>query len=153
MTMSEFDSISDPVIKRSIGVESAPITYVVGTSDIIDFTDAVGDLNEIYRERKLAKHRGLNNIVAPPTFLRTLKGNCSENNPEHLGTHLLDGGSEWDYFEPILPGDNISVVDKLLNVLEKKGKLGKMFIWTREFKFTNQHSKVVAIHKWTRITY
>ncbi|PZC51191.1 MAG: N-terminal half of MaoC dehydratase [Chloroflexi bacterium] len=151
--MSEFDSISDSVIKRSIGVESAPITYVVGTSDIIDFTDAVGDFNEIYRERNLAKRRGLNNIVAPPTFLRTLKGSRSENNPEHLGAHLLDGGSEWNYFEPILAGDNITVVDKLLDVLEKTGKLGKMLIWTREFKYTNQHSKVVAIHKWTRITY
>ena len=151
--MSKFDSISNAVIKRSIGVESSPITYGVGASDITDFTDAVGDYNEIYRDRKLAKRRGLNNIVAPPTFLRTLKGDSSENNPEHLEAHLLDGGSEWDYFEPILPGDNITVVDKLLNVLERKGKLGAMFIWTREFKYTNQHSKVVAIHKWTRITY
>lgn len=151
--MNEFEAISDPRFKRFIGLESEPISYVIRVSDIKNFTETVGDFNEIYRDRVLAKRHGLNNIIAPPTFLRTLKSRCSENNPEHLEDHLLDGGSEWEYLEPVQSGDKITVVDKLITVSEKFGKLGHMFIWTREFKYTNQHSKVVATHKWTRITY
>lgn len=151
--MNELNPTSHARINRFIGIESHPISYVISASDIKGFTQAVEDFNDTYRDREFAKRHGLNDIVAPPTFLRTLKSHGSEKNPEHIGDHLLDGGSEWEYFEPILPGDNITVVDKLINVSEKVGKLGQMFIWTREFKYTNQLSRVVAMHKWTRITY
>ena len=65
----------------------------------------------------------------------------------------LDGGSEWDYFEPVRPGDRITVTNYLADVFERQGRLGLMLFMVRETKYVNQLGQVVALQRSTGISY
>ena len=65
----------------------------------------------------------------------------------------MDGGSEWEYFEDVRPGDLITVTKYLSDVQEKDGKLGNMLIMVNEKKYVNQFNKIVAIQRTTSISY
>ena len=68
-------------------------------------------------------------------------------------TANLDGGSEWEYFEPIRPGDLITVTQYLADVHERQGRLGNMLIMVRETKYINQFGNVAALQRSTGISY
>ena len=65
----------------------------------------------------------------------------------------VDGGSEWEYFEPVRPGDSITVTQYLTSVNERQGRLGNMLIMVTEQKYVNQFGKTVALQRGTSITY
>ena len=65
----------------------------------------------------------------------------------------LDGGSEWDYFEPVRPGDRITVTNYLAGVHERAGRLGNMLFMVRETKYVNQFGTTVALQRTTGISY
>ena len=65
----------------------------------------------------------------------------------------MDGGSEWEYFEDVRPGDLITVTKYLSDVQEKDGKLGNMLIMVNEKKYVNQFNNIVAIQRTTSISY
>ena len=65
----------------------------------------------------------------------------------------LDGGSEWEYFEPIRPGDRISVVSKIADIRESAGRLGAMVFITVETSYTNHHNQLCALQRSTVIRY
>jgi hydroxyacyl-ACP dehydratase HTD2-like protein with hotdog domain len=68
-------------------------------------------------------------------------------------TANLDGGSEWEYFEPVRVGDQISVTQYLSDISERRGSLGHMLFMVRETKYTNQFGNVVALQRTTGISY
>jgi len=65
----------------------------------------------------------------------------------------LDGGSEWEYFEPIRPGDRISVVSKIADIRESAGRLGAMVFITVETSYTNHYNQLCALQRSTVIRY
>ena len=66
----------------------------------------------------------------------------------------VDGGSEWDYFEPIKVGDTITATTYLSAINERQGgKFGNMLIMVRETKYINQDGKVAALQRTTGISY
>jgi len=70
----------------------------------------------------------------------------------HLGG-AVDGGGEWNFFHPVYVGDTICVTRKLLNIKERRGKLGGMILNTFELTYQNQKSAVVARGQWTTVRY
>ena len=140
-------------LKKSVGVESSPVTYTVERGDVARFADAIDDGNSLYHDETYATGSRYGRIAAPPTFLRSMRPNTFGVSGEGLLNHVLDGGSEWEYIEPVLVGDHITVTERVVDVVERSGRLGAMIFITREIRYVNQSDKIVALQRSTLITY
>ena len=66
---------------------------------------------------------------------------------------VLDGGSDWEYFVPVRPGDQITSVSRIEDMNERNGSIGLMLIFTIVVTYTNQFGQVVATQTSTSIRY
>jgi acyl dehydratase len=140
-------------IKKLIGKETEPRTFEVERGHIRRFAEAIGDSNPIFNDETKARQSRFGGMVAPPTFVRAL-GIEFFNIPLQMPTARgLDGGSDWEYFEPIRPGDRISVISKLADIRESEGRLGTMVFTTVETRYLNQFGQVCVIQRSTGIRY
>ena len=147
------DSVITDEMREAIGLESEPITTEIEKGAIVKFARAIGDDNPMYSDEVAARSARFGGIVAPPTFLRSLR---APRPPREFATQLsagLDGGSEWTYFEPVRPGDRITVTAKIADFNERKGRLGTMLFTIRETRYANQFGNTVAIQRSTGISY
>ncbi len=151
--MPEENSIIPESLRNAIGVESDPITYEIEKGHIARFAEAIGDENPLYSDEIKARNSKYGGIIAPPTFYRALRPGSLPETAESPFTRNLDAGSDWEYFEPIRPGDRITVTIKLADVVEREGRLGKMIIITRETRYENQLGQIVATQKTNGISY
>ena len=151
--MPEENTIIPESLRNAIGVESDPITYEIEKGHIARFAEAIGDENPLYRDEIKARNSKYGGIIAPPTFYRALRPGSLPETAESPFTRNLDAGSDWEYFEPIRPGDRITVTIKLADVVEREGRLGKMIIITRETRYENQLGQIVATQKTNGISY
>ena len=151
--MPEENSIIPESLRNAIGVESDPITYEIEKGHIARFAEAIGDENPLYSDEIKARNSKYGGIIAPPTFYRALRPGSLPETAESPFTRNLDAGSDWEYFEPIRPGDRITVTIKLADVVEREGRLGKMIINTRETRYENQLGQIVATQKTNGISY
>ena len=136
-----------------IGVESEAIAYDVERGAIRKFAEAIGDDNPLYNDEEAARNTRYGGLIAPPTFMRSMNPGRSKATVQSPYPAALDGGSEWEYFEPVRPGDRISVTMKVSEMFEREGRLGNMLFIIRETKYVNQFGKTVAIQRGTGISY
>ena len=134
--------LTEELRQLAIGQESPSVTAEVEKGAIIKFAQAIGDDNPVF-----------NGIIAPPTFLRSVPVSRAEFPFETPYDRTLDGGSEWEYFEPVRPGDQITGVSRIEDVNERTGRMGLMIIATYVFTYQNQFGQVVATQTNTTITY
>jgi hydroxyacyl-ACP dehydratase HTD2-like protein with hotdog domain len=66
---------------------------------------------------------------------------------------VLDGGSEWEYFQPVRTGDRITAVGRISDIRERAGRLGLMILVTTVLTYRNQFDEVVATQTNTLIRY
>ena len=151
--MPDENTIIPESLRNAIGVESDPITYEIEKGHIARFAEAIGDENPIYSDEIKARNSKYGGIIAPPTFYRALRPGSLPETAESPFTRNLDAGSDWEFFEPIRPGDRITVTIKLADVVEREGRLGKMLIITREPRYENQLGQIVATQKTNGISY
>ncbi|MFH1485976.1 MAG: MaoC family dehydratase N-terminal domain-containing protein [Chloroflexota bacterium] len=138
-------------IKASVGAEAEPFTYEVEKGAIRKFAVAVGDPNPLWQDEAYARKTRYGGIIAPPTFLRLFRP--AKFPVETPYSRRLDAGSEWEYFEPVRPGDRITGTVKLAGAAEREGRIGKMLILVWEITYKNQFAEVVATQRSTLITY
>lgn len=139
--------------RKLIGTETEPRTFEVERGAIRRFAEAIGDPNPIFNDEAAARHSRFGGMIAPPTFCRSFGiggGFFDFRLPLARG---LDGGSQWEYFEPIRPGDRITVVSKLLDIRESEGRLGAMVFVVVETRYTNQLGELCVIQRSTGIRY
>ena len=146
-------SVITKEMQNSIGVESYPQTYDVEKGSIRKFVEAIEDPNPIYKDENIACESGYVGIIAPPTFLRSMEPGTAKSPIRMPYTEMLDGGSEWKYFEPVHPGDKITVTSKIVDLKERTGKLGPMLFKIDETKYINQLNQIVARQTNTLIYY
>ena len=63
----------------------------------------------------------------------------------------LVGGDEWEFFEPIRPGDRITITSKIVDFYEDVGSRGKMLFTVTETSYKNQHDRVAMVVRRTGI--
>ena len=97
------ESAITPEMKAAIGVESEPRTSEVETGAIIKFAEAIGDTNPIFNDEAAARQSRYGGMIAPPTFLRSMSAGPLKVDFRIPYSANLDGGSEWEYFEPSVP--------------------------------------------------
>ena len=64
----------------------------------------------------------------------------------------MNGGNDYEYFLPIRPGDMITTRSKIVDIVEREGRAGKLIITTSERTFTNQNGEVVGIARGTGLS-
>jgi len=140
-------------VRKQIGLQSEAHVVEVERGAIRRFAEAIGDPNPLFHDEAAARKTRFGGTIAPPTFCRSLGAAIPEikiNMPQFRG---LDGGSEWEYFEPIRPGDRIRVVTKIADIRESAGRLGPMVFITVETSYTNHHDQLCAVQRSTVIRY
>ena len=143
-------------MRDAVGVESDPVTYDIEKGAIIRFAQAIGDDNAIFNREDDARKTRYKGLVAPPTFLRSVahvetpepKIKVSSPYPANV-----DGGSEWEYFEPVRLGDLITHFEKIIEVYKRNGRLGNMLFVIREGCYINQFKTLVVLERSTGIYY
>jgi len=127
-------------------IEEPFLRYVNGDS-IRHAARAIGDMNPLWIDRAHASASRFGRLVAPPAFLYGVSwGAWDMRRGEGLpGVHGLHSRDRWVYFRPILDGDEIHAVKKLVGLEEKSGSYaGRSIIQTREFTYFNQRDEMVA---------
>ena len=145
--------LTEEMRRAAIGLESDPKTIEVEKGAIIKFAEAIGDENPVYNDEEEARASRYGGLIAPPTFLRSAVSARPELPFEVPFERLLDGGSDWEYFEPVRPGDRITAVSRIEDINERNGRIGLMLISTIIITYTNQFGQVVATQTNTSIRY
>jgi acyl dehydratase len=130
--------------RSALGLESAPVSYEVEKGAIRKFADAIGDEDPIYYDEQAAQAAGFKTIIAPPTFLCIFRPQELPDLNIQFGRVRLNGGNEYEYYQPLYAGDTITVTAKYADVNERTGRTGKMVFVITELTFKNQHGEVVA---------
>lgn len=120
-------------LKSKIGVELISGEYEIEKGMIQRFVQAVDDPNPLWQD------------IAPPLFVVVLGFSEFDKQMAKLMGARLHGGTEFEYFKPVRPGDVITASRKIADVREREGKkLGKMAFVTFEITYKNQNGELVA---------
>ena len=150
-TQSSF--LTEEMRQKAIGIESKPAVQEVEPGGIKRFAEAVGDPNPLWNDEAVARKSRYGGLIAPPTYLRSVRVERPQLPFDIPFSRLLDGGSEWEYFEPVRGGDRITAVAGIVDMSERSGRLGTMLFSVTEITYTNQFDEVVATQRNTSIRY
>ena len=145
--------LTEQMRQQALGQESAPQTMDVEKGAIIKFAQAIGDDNPLFNDEMASRDSRLGGLIAPPTFLRSAVSARPDLPFDVPFDRVLDGGSDWEYFAPVRPGDQITSVSRIEDINERNGSIGLMLISTIVITYTNQFGQVVATQTSTSIRY
>jgi acyl dehydratase len=139
--------------QQAVSVESPPVTMEVEKGAIVRFAEAIGDDNPLWNDEAAARQTCYGGLIAPPTFLRSMRDVRPDLPFELPFNRSLDGGSDWQYFQPVRSGDRITAMARITDLRERPGRLGLMIFITSEITYRNQFDEVVATQTNTTIRY
>jgi len=134
----------------------------VSRSLIKKWAKVTKDSNPLWFDAEYARNSRWGGIIAPPLFLLTIDpgkvpaayliGELYKPAPEAVlnlekyrtfrGSMQTD--SEWEFFEPVRPGDTISPKTKYTDIYWKQGKRFRLLFTSGETTYTNQKGQLVA---------
>ena len=140
-----------------IGVEQSPVTIAVEKSQVRNFATAIQwpePANPLYADEEHAAKTKFGGVIAAPTFCTSfawLMDILEHVNPT-MGSYRvgLNGGSEYEFFEPVRPGDELTARPMLASLSEKpRDDGGVMLILTLQADFYNQSGEKAVTAKQT----
>jgi hypothetical protein len=127
-------------LKARVGVDGPAITAPVEAGHVRRFAEAIGDPNPRWETE------------APPTFLVALAPvSLHLAEAEEYGKGWLNGGNRFEYFAPVMIGDQITAKGRVADVYEKEGSTGNLLFIIFETDYTNQKGELVARLRGTAI--
>ena len=145
--------LTEEMRQQAIGLEGPPVTTEIERGAIIRFAQAIEDDNPVFNDEEAARKSQYGGLIAPPTFLRSIRSSRREVPFDIPFNNALDVGSDWEYFEPVRPGDLITAVSRITDMQERSGRMGVMIITSTVTTYTNQFEQVVATQTTTGIRY
>ena len=142
-----------PAMNAALNAPSHPQTFEVRREDILRFAQAIGDPNPLFSGEGPDHPAPEGGPIAPPTFLRSLLGAIPPLPDGESLPRVLDGGSAWEYFQPVRPGDRITAVARLESLTEREGRLGRMLFTVYAIEYTDQRGTSVVTQRNTLIRY
>ncbi|MBI3744763.1 MAG: MaoC family dehydratase N-terminal domain-containing protein [Chloroflexi bacterium] len=153
-----------PEMLSHIGRKGKKRVFQVTERDILRYTVSIGDKNPLWRDEAFAAKGPNKGIVAPPFFLTMIpveEEDIDDMNEAGLGKSMglrmevptpgfggaMATGRDMDFFEPVRPGDTLTMEEELVEVFEKQGRRGPMIFIYSVRTYTNQHGKVVGLEK------
>lgn len=157
---SETPSVVTDAMRSKLNVESAPWKVEVDRTSVRMFARSCQYNDPLFYDEEFAKSKGYRSIVAPPHYLGTpvfdpnVQGRRSPM--EEVDTvpykRRLNAGTDIEYFDTIVAGDQLEASTKTVSFEETKGSIGPMLI-TRTETVYRRDGKVVAIQHGTGIRY
>jgi acyl dehydratase len=136
--------------QRYLGLRGPANSCVIEAGAIRRFVEALGDPNPLYVDPEYARHTRWGGIIAPPTFLCTISAPLSM--PDLGFGHMnLNGGTSYEWYRPVRPGDVITAQASLEEVRGVQGGSGAMLIMVRSVRYTDQDGRLVAEGRGTGI--
>ena len=108
------------------------------------FADGIGDTNSLFRNEEYARKSKYGSIVAPPCYLYTIQWVAPGSGA--AGVHGWYVGGDWEWYQPVLAGDEFTSVGILRELVKKEGKMGGGRTWIdyTEVIYINQRDEIVA---------
>jgi acyl dehydratase len=150
------DTIASPEIETFlrglIGPVGEPDTWAVELGAVTKMAKAVEDFDPIHYDATAAIARGYRGVVAPWPFLWLIYFNGSEHRMAFpFGKATVHGEDEYEFHEPIVPGDVITMRTEITDARLKQGRSGLLGIVVVERRFTNQLGQLCAVLRTTLI--
>ena len=135
-------------VVKLIGKSYKTISLVIKEEDVVSFSKATKQEDEIFFNRIVAQNEGFPNIVCPPTYLISIgmKMNILNECLEDLGIGLekiLHAGQDFNYLDLVFVQDIITMETIFKNAYEKNE--GKLVFFVYESKFYNQNEVEVCV--------
>jgi hypothetical protein len=139
-------------LRALIGKPWPPVVFEVERTGVRMWAQAVGFEDLVYHDEKMARARGFERLPAPPGFVgipRNRPGD-PEPGPPIRGLHpdlnrSLNGGTEFEYRQPILAGDELTATTTIVDIKERSGSVGPMLLITRETTFRRDDEEVARM--------
>ncbi len=134
-------------IKARLGVYYHGIRHVgeITADAIRTYATGMGERNPLYWDENYGKSTDYGSVIGTPLFLWTVRAPTATNLGGLPGVHSFYGGSEWEYCQPVRPGDIISASYRPHDVVEKSSQYaGHMAIQYAQTLYVNQHGQAVA---------
>ena len=133
-------------LERMVGPIGEPETVPVELLSAVRMAMAVEDFDPIHYDASAAQARGYRGIVAPWPILSLLQYNCSHEPPAFtFGLATVHGEDGFEYHEPIIVGDVITIEALVRDAQLKRGRSGLLGLVTTERRFTNQLGQLCAV--------
>ncbi len=157
--MAKESLISDE-LQKMIGMRSEPVIFKVEEGAIQRYAEAIGDSNPLYNDLEYAKKSKYGRLICPPGFTGwpVKRGRTTESISAMLvkagaPSRLLDGGVEFEFFEPIGAGDMLVATTTIAQITEKQTRLGSTLFTTTETTYLNQNGNLVLKARQTLILF
>lgn len=118
--------------RSALGRGTVPVSYPVERGRIAFFCAVTGEGNPIHVDTAAAQAAGFADIVAPPTFAAVLEMEAAHI-AARLGQpsvyqlvnadlrYLLHGSEHFDYFGPMIVGEDLEISHRITGFEDKKG--------------------------------
>jgi acyl dehydratase len=136
-------------VREAIGEEVFGPPELIEMGAIRDYARAIAwpdPPDPLHVDTEYARRHRYGDIIAPWSFYTTLGRNAPiPLLPLPAPRVSFNGGSDYESFQPIRPGDLIITRSRLVSVTERDGQAGKLVIVAIEKTFTNQRNEIVGI--------
>jgi acyl dehydratase len=113
---------------------------------------ALGSVDPIHHDEEAARARGYRGIVAPWPLLWLAFFNCRDAPLKFpFGKATIHGGDSYEFHEPLIVGDIVTVSAAVVETSVKQGKAGAMGVIVTRRKFHNQHGRLCAVMSTTNL--
>jgi acyl dehydratase len=156
MTTAEANEITEEKLaelRKRIGIVWKPRRPYFNTKACKDaiqhFCDGIGDTNPLYTDEKYAKKSKYGCLVAPPCFLYSIYWAAQGRGMP--GIHAWHSGDDWEFYQPILEGDELTYTNEMVDVKVKESEMaGKIAIQYHDIIYYNQKTgeKVAKVLDW-----
>ena len=150
--MAQESMITDEV-RAVIGIESVGSPELIEMKAIRDYASAItwpDPPNPLHVDEEYAKTTHFGGIIAPWSFYTSFRREArTKQLPLPEPRVSMNGGNDYEYFQPIRPGDAITTRSKIVDISEREGRAGKLIVVLTEKTFTNQKGEVVGISRST----
>ena len=110
-----------------IGPVGDPVSVVVELGAVRRMALAVENHDPIHYDERAARERGYRGIVAPWPLLWLYFFNCTEYEIEFpFGKATVHGQDEYEFHEPLVVGDAITVSTWITDACIKQGRTGRL---------------------------
>ena len=107
------------------GKEYGEVSFPVVREQVIQFADAIGEENPVFRDPAAARAAGHPEQLAPPTFVTKMQIMTSGQVvvDQELGldySRVVHGEQEYEWHRPIVVGDVLTAVPRIADIFAKK---------------------------------
>jgi acyl dehydratase len=144
------DAEAERYLQTLIGPIGEEVTTLVELGAVRRMALALGDLDPIHFDEAAAKARGYRGIAAPWPLLWLYFFTCTVYEHDFpFGKATVHGHDDYEFHEPIVVGDQLTIRTAMVDAKLKHGKTGRLGQVVSERRFTNQRGELCAVLRTT----